>query len=500
MADRLAVSADTTTLPYVDVRETHTGVIVLVGDRAFKAKKPVLTDFLDFRTAEQRERACLREVELNRRLSPDSYLGVAHFTDPSGAPAEPIVVMRRYRDDDRLASVVTRNQSDQPVQGVLDRIASVLADFHEQAERSQVISAQGKLSAIDQRWHENLVELNRYAAAPSSRLSPVSLSRIEHLVAEFASGRTLLFAARVDEGCIVDGHADLLADDIFCVDGNPALLDCLEFDDELRYLDRIDDAAFLAMDLEFLGRRDLGDYFLERYVAYSADAAPSSLRDFYIAYRAVVRAKVDCVRVAQGKSEANTDAFRHLEMALQHLVDGAVRLALIGGSPGTGKSTLAHALAEKVGAQVISTDDVRRELRESGVISGGAGVLNSGLYSPGNVTMVYEAALCRAGVLLGNGQSVILDGTWLNPQYRADAHLLAAQTHSALVELMCSATAGTAADRITTRRPGNSDVTPEIAAQLAAREDGWDTADRVDTSRSLQHSVHKAHDVWRRAI
>ena len=73
-------------MPYVDVHETHTGVVVLIGDRAFKAKKPVLTDFLDFRTVEQRERACAREVELNSRLSPDSYLGVAHLTDPSGGP------------------------------------------------------------------------------------------------------------------------------------------------------------------------------------------------------------------------------------------------------------------------------------------------------------------------------------------------------------------------------------------------------------------------------
>ena len=163
-----------------------------------------------------------------------------------------------------------------------------------------------------------------------------SIERIERRVTEFISGRALLFTRRIEEGCIVDGHGDLLADDIFCVDGEPALLDCLEFDDQLRYVDRIDDAAFLAMDLEFLGRKDLGDYFLERYAAHSADTAPSPLRDFYIAYRAVVRAKVDCVRLSQGKSEAAVDAARHLAIATQHLESGAIRLALIGGNPGTG--------------------------------------------------------------------------------------------------------------------------------------------------------------------
>src|SRR5271166_1061163 len=335
-------------VPYVAVHETHTGVVVLAGDRAFKAKKPVLTDFLDFRTVQQRERACLREVELNSRLSPDSYLGLAHLSDPGGGPAEPIVVMRRYHDEDRLASLVSRD-ADESVRGLLDTIAAVLARFHERAERSQVINAQGEVGAIDQRWRDNLVELNRYA----DTLPGGSLSRIRRLAAEFIAGREPLFRHRIEEGLIVDGHGDLLADDIFCGQDEPALLDCLEFDDKLRYVDCVDDAAFLAMDLEFLGRQDLGDHFLERYDVHSARTAPSALRDFYIAYRAVVRAKVDCVRLSQGRSEAAEDAARHLAIAGRHLENGRVRLALVGGNPGTGKSTLARALAENTGAQVI---------------------------------------------------------------------------------------------------------------------------------------------------
>jgi len=462
-------------------------------------RKSGVDRFLDFRTSEERERACFREFKLNSRLSPDSYLGVAHLTDPTGGPAEPIVVMRRYRDEDRLASIVTNEQPGQSAQGVLDRIASMLARFHEQAERGQVISEQGKRSAIVQRWQENLSELNRYAATSSSGLSDRSLSRIKHLAAECTSGRAALLNQRIDEGCIVDGHADLLADDIFCVGKEPALLDCLEFDDELRYVDRIDDAAFLAMDLEFLGRKDLGDYFLEQYVAHSADTAPASLRDFYIGYRAVVRAKVDCMRVVQGKSESKADAATHVDIALQHLENGAVRLALIGGNPGTGKSTLAHALAASNGAQVISTDDVRRELLASGAISGGTGVLDEGLYTPDNVAIVYEVALRRAQTLLNEGQSVILDGTWRDPQLRAHAYRVALETHSALVDLMCVAPTDMAADRINERRGGNSDVTPEIADALDVHN-GWDDAYRVDTSRGLDQSVSLAQNVWRQAI
>jgi predicted kinase len=177
-----------------------------------------------------------------------------------------------------------------------------------------------------------------------------------------------------------------------------------------------------------------------------------------------------------------------------------VRLALVGGNPGTGKSTVARALAERTGAQVISTDDVRRELRDSGAIAGDAGVLDQGLYSPDNVAAVYETALRRARALLGDGRSVILDGTWRDPATRARARDLASETHSATVELMCASTADTAAGRITTRRPGNSEVTPEIAAAMAAERAGWDTAHRIDTSGAVEDSARAALDAWRRAI
>ncbi|WP_156751897.1 bifunctional aminoglycoside phosphotransferase/ATP-binding protein [Mycobacterium sp. E2497] len=485
-------------MPYLHLHETHTGVVILAGDRAYKAKKPVLTDFLDFRAPQQREHACRREVELNSRLSPESYLGVAHLTDPLGGPAEPVVVMRRYRDEDRLAHLVAHDTAES-VHRVLDAVAAALARFHERAERGERIDAQGEPAAIERRWRENLSELERYANQSVPGVAESEVAHLQRLVAQFVAGRTRLFARRVREGRIVDGHGDLLADDIFWVDGKPALLDCLEFDDRLRYVDCIDDAAFLAMDLEFLGRKDFGDYFLQRYAEHAGRAAPPALSDFYIAYRAAVRAKVDCVRVSQGSPGASDDAARHLAIATRHLQSATVRLALVGGNPGTGKSTVARGLAESFGAQLISTDDVRRELRNSGAIAGEPGVLNAGLYSPGQVAVVYETTLRRARQLLGEGHSVILDGTWRDPRARDQAHRLATETHSALVEFVCSVTADVAADRIRTRPAGNSEVTPAIAAALAAGHADWDGAHRIDTSRRPDLVAHEAQDLWVRA-
>jgi aminoglycoside phosphotransferase family enzyme/predicted kinase len=479
-------------IPYAEIRETHTGVVILMGDRAYKVKKPIATDFLDYSSRASRERACVREVELNRRLAPDSYLGVAHLTDPSAGPPEPVIVMRRYPDTRRLATMV---QNGEEVTGCLGRIAEVLTAFHERADRGRIVDAEGEVRAVAARWHANIAELRR---SVGTVITAEALGEIDTLATQFLIGRAALFASRIDDRRIVDGHGDLLADDIFCLSDGVEILDCLEFDDRLRYVDTIDDAAFLAMDLEFLRATDLADFFLDRYITLSGDRAPASLKDFYIAYRAVVRAKVDSIRVGQGHPDAARDAARHLEIALAHLRAGAVRLVLVGGGPGTGKTTVAHRLAERVGAHVISTDEVRRELQDAKIISGTPGVLDRGLYSAQNVDAVYDTVLRRAVLLLAGGQSVILDGTWHDPDQRANARDVAAATHAAVSEILCVAPAATAAERVGSRASGDiSDATPAIARALAteASEGLW--ACVVDTTRPIADTVRDAEAQWR---
>lgn len=152
-----------------------------------------------------------------------------------------------------------------------------------------------------------------------------------------------MFAERIRAGRVVDGHGDLLADDIFCLDDGVRILDCLEFDDRLRWLDGLDDACFLAMDLERLGLPDLARRFTSWYAEYSGDPAPESLRHHYVAYRAFVRAKVACLRARAGDGQAAAEAWQLAGMTLGHLRAGAVSLVLVGGLPGTGKTTLAGA-------------------------------------------------------------------------------------------------------------------------------------------------------------
>ncbi len=165
--------------------------------------------------------------------------------------------------------------------------------------------------------------------------------RVRHLSRRYLSGRDALFDRRIAEGKVIDGHGDLLADDIFCLTDGPRILDCVEFDDQLRYGDVLADVCFLAMDLERLGASDLGARFLAWYRELAAETYPATLAHHYIAFRAHIRAMVACLRGAQGDQAAVGEASRLLGIARDHLGRGQVVLVLVGGLPGTGKSTLA---------------------------------------------------------------------------------------------------------------------------------------------------------------
>ena len=460
------------------VAETHCAVVFFLGDSAFKVKKPVDLGFLDFRSIRARREACHREVQLNRRLAPDVYLGMADVVGPDGAVCDHLVVMRRMPTAARLSTLV---RSGADVRDPLRALARQLAAFHATARHDTTTAAEGTRDAVQARWQASFEQTRPDQGAV---LDPVETAEVERLALRYLAGREALFADRVAAGLVRDGHGDLLADDIFVLPDGPRALDCLEFDDRLRYVDGLDDAAFLAMDLERLGAAAAGRDFLDWYVEFTGTPRVPSLEDHYIAYRAFVRAKVSCLRAAQGDLAAAADARRYTSLAARHLRAGAVRLVLVGGLPGTGKSTVAGNIADDVGAALLRSDRVRKELADLDPVASAAAPYRSGVYQPAATDATYRTLLDRARTLLGRGESVVLDASWSDARQRQAAGELAAATHSDLVELRCMAPAAVAAARLRARAGTGdpSDADAGIAAAMAVDFTPWPAAVDVDTS------------------
>ncbi|GAB3829175.1 AAA family ATPase [Dactylosporangium cerinum] len=472
--------------PFAVVHETHSAVLFLVGDRAYKLKKPVDLGFLNFTSREQRLAVCRREVELNRRIAADVYLGVADVHGPDGAPCEHLVVMRRMPVHLRLASLIRAGAS---VDDDVRRLARLVAAFHAAGRHGPDISAQGSAEALLGRWTDSFHQVRPYR---KSVLDDEVAGEIEQRTADFVAGRRRLLDDRVKAGRIVDGHGDLLADDIFCLDDGPRVLDCIEFDDRLRWLDGLDDAAFLAMDLERLGAATLGARFLDWYAEFAADPAPASLRHHYIAYRAFVRAKVACLRHTQGDPQAAVDVAQHADLALSHLRTGTVSLVLVGGMPGTGKTTLAGRLADHLGAVMLSTDRVRKELAGLSPETSAAAPYETGIYTPAWTQRTYTQLLSRAGALLERGESVILDASWADAAHRAAAADIAACSRSACIQLRCDAAPEVTTARLRRRTHTISDADEHIAAAVGAHHDPWPQAATIRTDEIPDQSLERA--------
>jgi predicted kinase len=322
-------------------------------------------------------------------------------------------------------------------------------------------------------------------------------------VRRYLAGREPLFLARTAAGDVCDGHGDLQADDVYCLDDGPRILDCLEFDDRLRYGDVVADVAFLAMDLERLGAPEAARRFVAEYERLAGVPLPRSLLDVFIALRAYVRVKVACLRHEQGDGAAAGQAAGLLALARAHLDRGRVRLVLVGGLPGSGKSTLATGLGAALGATVLRSDEIRGEYAppRSDVASESDAptAFGRGRYSETRTQAVYDELLRVARTRLGHGESVILDASWTHASRRDRARALAFETSSDLSELRCVAPDPVIERRIAERLERGTDpseATVAVARAMARHGDPWPAAVTVDTTGTPGATL----DAARRAI
>ena len=476
-----AVDLLTATLPPpIERVETHISTVLFSDGWAYKVKKPVRFEFIDLSTPQLREEDCRREFDLNRRFAPDVYDSVIEIRNPAGEVVDHAVKMRRMPVDRRLTTLLaTLNDLRDPIREIAKRVAVA----HEAADRGPRIDAVATADAVRHLWRRSLDDL---ATLPAAAGEHDRLAMIDSLAMRYLDGRAELFGHRIASGHIVDGHGDLLADDIFCLSDGPRILDWLEFDDQLRFGVVLLDLGVLAMDLERLGRADLADTLLNDYREFTNEVHPSSLFDHYVAYRALVRAKIATIR--------GVDASDYLELCLARLRRADVRVVIVGGLPAAGKSTVAADLGRSLGWTVLVADVVRKEVTHVGP-GPAAAEFGQGIYSRAGTELTYTELMHRARVALRGGESVVIDASFADERWRAAARVVAAATASAFVELRCVAPAEVCAERLRHRRHDEanpSDATEAIAVRMTATFDPWPSAIEIGTSRPLPETMRDA--------
>ncbi len=487
----------------VQVIETHISWVFLAGAFAYKLKKPVRFEFLDFSTRDLRYQACLEEIRLNKRLAPDVYLSVLPITQASdgglalsgdGKPIDWLVQMRRLPADNTV-DVLLRECRLTPAH--VQAIANHLAQFYTSLF-PRPITAEEYRSCLGQHIRSNATDL--LTALPSDRSR---LLRIQESQLRFLSLAAELLDRRVASGHVIDGHGDLRPQHIY-VNGQPLVIDCIEFSPELRTIDIADELSFLAMECERLGDGGLGTAVMAAYAQKSGDSPSPTLLDFYRSYRASVRAKVAVLRAQQQKESARRGAQslaeQYLELADRHAGKlGGPMLLVISGLMGSGKSTLAVELRHALDCEVISTDHVRRETLGSSAAAG----YGEGKYQSNLRTLVYEEVFRRAANFLKESRSIILDGTFLLHSLRKRAIDEAQNYGAAYLHVNCICGKETALARIEHRRQQSqteSEARADLYDSQADEFEPYQPNERVlaiDTTRPLRDQVTSVLEAMR---
>jgi len=282
----------------VEFKETHISLVFIADEYVYKIKKPVNFGFLDFSTLEKRKHYCEKEVELNKRLSPDVYMGVLPVTFDNGTiilggkgrAIEYAVKMRKLPMEYLMIRMLRENRL---TNEMVEKVAKAIALFHAQSAVSKEIEKFGSIDVIKTNTDENFSQTEKYVG---QCITKSEFDSIKSYTDDYLNNKPALFSGRVAERRIKDCHGDLHLEHV-CVSDPIRIFDCIEFNDRFRYSDTAADIAFLAMDLDFNGRRDLSEILMNAYVDFSGDKEVAKVVTFYKVYRAYVRGKVTSFRL-----------------------------------------------------------------------------------------------------------------------------------------------------------------------------------------------------------
>ena len=483
----------------VERLETHGNLVFLAGADAYKIKRAVRFEYMDFSTLEKRRAACHREVEVNRRWAPDLYLGCVAITrrpdgtlifNGGGEIIEWAVHMRRFDQSDLLSTRAERNQLDRPL---AMQLAYAVFASHKTAERTSPVSGSAPYRDLLGSICRNLAAADAFNER-SGRMEEGLRRQVDR-----AAG---ILDTRAAHGFVRRCHGDLHLANIVLYHGKPTLYDAIEFDEALATIDTLYDLAFLLMDLDFQSQRPAANVVLNRYLYCSGedlDLKGLAALPLFLALRAAIRALVTSGRAAQeggqGRDRDLQRARRYLSAADNYATPAAPKLVVVGGLSGTGKTTLAAALAPWLGAAPgavhLSSDLERKVLAGVGEFER----LPATAYTPEARQCVYWSLHKKATSLLRAQHSVIIDAVYDNERHRREIEVLANSVQIPLLGLWLRADAAMLLTRVATRHNDASDATPEVVQRQLVTDVGplsarWATLDAgTKTTETLQAAM-----------
>jgi len=432
----------------VRLMQTHVSFLFLTDNFVYKIKKPVDFGFLNFTTIDSRRFYCNEEVRLNRRLCPDTYLGVLEVRETlSGATfcgdgkiIDYAVKMKRLPDKRMLDRMLAEGKvTEQDIR----KIARAIARFHLAAEHGGAIDEYGSVEGIRRNWEENFKQAERFI---DLSVSERDLELIRKFTKTFLSENEAIFSERVNLGFIRDCDGDIHLENI-CLTDPVCIFDCIEFNDRFRYTDTAADIAFFLMDLDFHDKSVFSAPFLDEYTAVTGDSGLFPILEFYKIYRAFVRGKVESLKLTDPnipdteKSEAGNKARRYFRLARGYLLRRSTPKALVitCGLMGSGKSATASALAFELDMEIVSSDALRKEIAKSPPDRRCHDEYGSGIYTPAFDKATYEALLSRSEISLRAGRGIIVDATFRRKEDRRRFACMAAKSevHFCIIHTVC---------------------------------------------------------------
>ena len=464
----------------IRLAETHISWVLLTGEFAYKLKKPLRLSFLDYSTLERRHALCDEEVRLNRRHAPDLYLGVSTIggsistprVDGGGPALEYAVRMRQFATRDELVALL---DSGAVSATDLAALGESVAHLHCAAAPAAPDAAFGQPDAVRRITLDNFAELRRLPEAVDWQ---PALQSLEHRLSSLHAARSALMSERREQGWVRECHGDLHCGNVVRWHGRLTPFDGIEFDPALRFIDVVNDIAFLVMDLTERGHSGLRLAALQAWLETLGDFAGLPLLQYYETYRALVRAKVAALRALQSAQDtpvrvaALAECARYLAWAADRMRERSPVLVITCGLSGSGKTWLARQLREPLRALHVRSDIERKRLAGLAPAADSRSPPDAGIYTRDYTIRTYDRLHeCATAALLG-GESIIVDAAFLRCDERLRFLSLAESLHARAALVHCLAPTETLRQRVAARSAARNDAS-EAGLDVLQRQPSW---------------------------